>query len=158
MFETAEEFNRPESSFNRPQPEIANLISHRGIITEIESDVIRVSIIAESACASCHAKGFCSAADQKEKVIEARKPKSNSFKVGDNVLVTMKKVLGLQAVFYGYFFPFILLIITLLSTYEITGNQAIAGALCLLVLVPYYLTLYLMKEKLKSKFEFEIKS
>lgn len=134
------------------------LVSHRGVITEIEPDIIRVCIIAESACAACHAKGFCSAADQKEKVIEARNRKPNNFKIGDSVQVTMKKVTGLKAVLYGYFLPFIMLILTLLIIYEITGNQAIAGLSALFILIPYYFALYLLREKLKSGFEFELKS
>jgi sigma-E factor negative regulatory protein RseC len=134
------------------------LVSHRGIITEIEPDIIRVCIIAESACAACHAKGFCSVADQKEKVIEARNRKPNSYKIGDNVQVTMKKVTGLKAVLYGYFLPFIILMITLLLIFEITGNQAIAGLSALGILVPYYFGLYLLREKLKSGFEFEVRS
>jgi sigma-E factor negative regulatory protein RseC len=134
------------------------LVSHRGIITEIEPDVIRVCITAESACAACHAKGFCTIADQKEKVIEVRNRKPNNYKIGDSVQVTMKKVTGLKAVLYGYFLPFIILMITLLIIFEITKDQAIAGLSALFILIPYYFALYMLREKLKSDFEFELRS
>ncbi|MBE0637653.1 MAG: SoxR reducing system RseC family protein [Bacteroidales bacterium] len=158
MFKTTETSESIDSNIDELQTENINLITHSGFITEIDHDVIRVAIIAESACSSCHAKGFCSVADQKEKVIEARNRKPTNLKVGDQVQVTMKKSLGLRAVLYGYFLPFIMMIITLLTSYELTGKQGIAGIFALMVLVPYYFVLYLLKDKLKSQFEFEVKS
>jgi sigma-E factor negative regulatory protein RseC len=132
------------------------LISHKGIITGIDRDVIRVTILVESACASCHAKGFCTIADEKEKVIEAQNRQPNNFSVGEKVHVAMKKSLGLKAVFYGYFLPFLILIAVLLTAYEITSDEALSGITALAVLAPYYFGLYLMREKLKSGFQFEV--
>lgn len=133
------------------------LISHKGIITGIDRDVIRVTILVESACASCHAKGFCTIADEKEKVIEAHNRQPNNFSVGDTVHVAMKKALGLKAVFYGYFLPFLILIAVLLIAYEVTNDEALSGIAALAVLIPYYFGLYLMREKLKSGFQFEVR-
>ncbi|HNV51231.1 MAG: SoxR reducing system RseC family protein [Bacteroidales bacterium] len=133
------------------------LISHKGYITEIEQDLIRISIIAESACSGCHAKGFCSVADTQEKIIETPNPKTNIYKIGDQVEVTLKKSHGLKAVFYGYFLPFILVIISLLIIYKITKNQAVAGLISLTILIPYYIILYFLRKKMKSSFLFAIK-
>jgi sigma-E factor negative regulatory protein RseC len=131
-------------------------ISHTGRINEITRDSISISIISESACAACHAKGFCGAADSKEKVIEVKNTGINEHKVGDCVTIVMQKSMGLKAVFYGYILPFIILMATLLGTLNATNNEGLAGLLALLVLVPYYFSLYLLREKLKSKFEFRI--
>jgi sigma-E factor negative regulatory protein RseC len=132
------------------------LISHKGIISEIDRETIRVSIIVESACASCHAKGMCTIADTAEKVIEVRNRKPGQFKVGDNVQVAMKKSLGLKAVFYGYLLPFLVLLFTLLLVYESTGSEATAGSIALLILFPYYFGLYMLRDRLKARFEFDI--
>ncbi|HPE34987.1 MAG TPA: SoxR reducing system RseC family protein [Bacteroidales bacterium] len=132
------------------------IIMHRGIVKEIDNDVIRVSILSMSACASCHAKGYCTLADQKEKIIEAPNPHSAHFKIGDHVNVTMKKSMGTKAVFYGYFLPFILILSVLLIIYELTGNQGLAGLLALAVTLPYYAALYFFRNKLKSGFKFEL--
>lgn len=40
------------------------MIEHEGIIDHIDGDTAHVKIDSVSACASCHAKGVCSAADQ----------------------------------------------------------------------------------------------
>lgn len=157
MFNTTDEILKPDSVYDQENSDAGKLVSHRGVITEIDRDVIRVNIIAESACSACHAKGFCTAADQKEKVIEAPNRTPNSFRIGDNVEVTIKKSLGLKAVLYGYFLPFLVMIITLITTYDLTGNQGIAGISALIVLVPCYLVLYLVRDKLRSQFQFEVR-
>ncbi len=135
-----------------------DLISHKGYITAIESDKILVSIVSESACGTCHAKGFCSAADAKEKIIETPNLHPYTHRIGDQVEVTLRKSHGLKAVLFGYFLPFILLVTTLMAIHEITGNQGLAGLISLIILAPYYLVLYLFRSRLKSAFEFAIKS
>jgi sigma-E factor negative regulatory protein RseC len=135
---------------------IENQITHTGRINQITQTRIFVSIVSESACAACHAKGFCNVSDMKEKIIEVKNPVNGEHKTGDWVTITTKQSMGLKAVFYGYILPFIVLMATLLTTINTTGNEGLAGLLALLVLVPYYFALYLMREKLKSKFEFRI--
>lgn len=58
---------------------------------------------------------------------------------------------------YGYFLPFILVIISLLIIYKITKNQAVAGLISLTILIPYYIILYFLRKKMKSSFLFAIK-
>ena len=135
-----------------------DLVKHEGVISEITSELIRVSIVAQSACASCHAKGFCGAADQQEKVIDVKKSVAANQKVGDFVTVTMKRKLGNKAVLYGYFLPFVILMITLIGALIIVNDEGIAGLIALGVLVPYYFILYTLREKLKAGFEFHIES
>ena len=45
-------------------------VSHKGTVIEITEGNIKVEIINKSMCAACHAKGFCSAGDSKDKVID----------------------------------------------------------------------------------------
>lgn len=131
-------------------------ITHTGRINQITPNSILVSIVSESACAACHAKGFCGAADMKEKEIEVRSTGNEEHKIGECVTIVMERSMGLKAVLYGYILPFIILMATLLGTLEATSNEGLAGLFALLVLAPYYFALYMMREKLKSKFEFRI--
>ncbi|MCF8364189.1 MAG: SoxR reducing system RseC family protein [Bacteroidales bacterium] len=133
-----------------------DLVKHQGIISEISRENIKVSIIAQSACASCHAKGFCSAADMQEKIIDVKNPGNFDQKAGDFVTITMKKKLGNKAVLYGYFLPFILLMATLIGSLSYFEDEGLAGLASLAVLIPYYFALYLLKDKLKESFEFQI--
>lgn len=133
-----------------------DLVKHQGVISEITKDNIRVSIIAQSACASCHAKGFCGAADMQEKFIDVKNYGVANQKVGEFVTVTMKRKLGTKAVLYGYFLPFVLLLITLIFALSIFEDEGIAGLISLGVLIPYYFGLYLLRDRIKQGFEFHI--
>ncbi len=134
------------------------LVKHKGIISDIDRENIRVSIIAQSACASCHAKGFCSAADMQEKFIDVKNNGNIDKKPGDFVTITMRRKLGNRAVFFGYFLPFVLLMLTLVSTLSYFDDEGIAGLASLAILVPYYFVLYLLRDKLKEGFEFHIEN
>jgi len=132
-----------------------DIVRHKGIISEISDDVIKVNIIAESACASCHAKGYCGVADMKEKVIEVRNQPGNEQMKGDFVNVTMKKKQGIKAVIYGYFLPFLILLATLIIATSVM-NEGIAGLVAISVLIPYYTGLYFLRHRIKNDFEFQI--
>jgi len=46
------------------------MIEHEGIIEKIRGNHITVRILQQSACGACHAKGMCTAADTKEKLVD----------------------------------------------------------------------------------------
>ena len=130
-------------------------IEHKGRIDSIDGNKINVSFLALSGCASCHAKGVCSAADMQEKSVEVF-DYTNQYTTGQEVNVTLKQSLGFRALFLGYVLPFILVLFTLIILTIITNNEAISGIGALIVLVPYYLVLFLLKSKIRKKFTFAI--
>lgn len=131
-------------------------ITHPGIVQDIDSNRIHVRILSMSACASCHAKGMCTIADMEEKVIDVRRTGKQTYKVGDKVVLVMKKSLGSKAVLLGYFIPFLILISSLIIFLSLTDNELFAALLSIGLLVPYYLLLFLLKDKLSKTFEFSI--
>ena len=132
------------------------MIEHRGIIEHIVDDVAHVKINSISACASCHAKGACSAADQEEKFLDVPLHGAH-YRQGDPVYVQVAKRLGLKAVALGYVYPFLLLLAVLAGTLTAGAGELQAGSLALLSLVPYYLALYLFRNRISSTFTFSIK-
>ncbi len=135
-----------------------NPIEHKGIIDNIDCDKIYVRILSQSACASCHARGSCPVSKLKEKIIEINKTKSNNYKIGEAVKVTMAKSLGTKAVLLAYFFPFIVLLLSLIILINFTGNQGLSGLISIGLLIPYYLILYFYRNKIKKTFKFQIKN
>lgn len=133
----------------------SNSIEHKGRIDSIDGNKINVSFIALSSCASCHAKGVCTAADMQEKTIEVF-DFSNQYQVGEEVNVTLKQALGFRALFLGYVLPFILVLTLLILLTALTHNEAIAGIGALSVLVPYYAVLFILRNKIRKKFTFTI--
>ena len=131
-------------------------IRHSGIVKRIDDDFVYVSIVSQSACASCHAKGACNITDLNEEVVEVPRRDSSHHEVGDRVEVAMRKSQGTRAVMLGYLVPFLLVIVTLILALVLLGNEGLAGMLALAVLIPYYLLLYLRRNRLKRTFTFSI--
>lgn len=132
------------------------LIEHEGIIEQIEGDVAHIKINSESACAACHAKGVCGAADQEEKFLDIPLFGAH-YILGENVQVQVAQNLGFRAVLLGYVYPFLLLMAVLIGLILLGMNEQRAGLISLLSLIPYYLALYMARKRIETKFTFSIK-
>jgi len=132
------------------------MIEHEGIIDRIEGELAHVKIQSESACASCHAKGVCSAADQEEKHLDVPL-RGIEFKPGEVVQVQVSRHMGFRAVALGYVYPFLLLMAVLISFTVAGTGELRAGTYALLSVVPYYLVLYLLRKRIGSAFTFSMK-
>ncbi len=133
------------------------LVEHTGYIEEVNLNQVRVRIISESACASCHAKGACTAADMKEKNVDVYTNKSSQYKPGQKVTIQGEKSLGLKASLLAYIFPFILVFIVLFISYGLTKSEGIAGILSLAILIPYFLVIKYISPRLQKTFTFKLK-
>ncbi len=131
------------------------VIEHLGRIEAITATDIRVVIISQSACASCHAKGACVASDVAEKQVVIYKPYHN-YTVGETVKVTMKQSLGYKALFLGYILPLIVVLVSLFVFHGVGLSEAKAGLLALGVLLPYYLLLFIFRKRIDKEFHFDI--
>ncbi|MEA3460848.1 MAG: SoxR reducing system RseC family protein [Bacteroidota bacterium] len=132
------------------------MIEHEGIIEQIDGDVAHVKIESVSACASCHAKGVCSAADQEEKYLDVPLHGA-SYRPGDPVQVQVAKRMGFRAVALGYVYPFFLVMLVLIASIAMGAPELRAGTFALISVVPYYLVLYLFRKRIESSFTFSIK-
>jgi len=98
-------------------------------------------------------------AEVADKVVEVDQGQNQKqFKTGDYVTVSLKKSSGYRALFLGYLLPFILVLATLIATFNLTGNEALAALLSLGITVPYYTLLYAKRDVIKSSFRFFIKN
>ena len=89
-----------------------NTIKHLGIVENIQGSHLSVRIVQTSACAACSAKGHCSSADSKDKIIDIIDTAA-SWKVGDKVMVVGEMSMGMMAVVLAFVLPFVLLIVSL---------------------------------------------
>lgn len=132
-------------------------VVHDGIVDKVEGNKVFVNIVSMSACVSCHAKGLCNMSEIQEKNIEAEKPDSWEPKSGDRVNLEMEEKMGSKAVLLGYFYPFLLVLISLIALTATGVEEGISGLISLFLLIPYYVILYLSKDKLKKDFAFRIR-
>ena len=128
------------------------LISHEGKVVSVEDGKVRVKILSISACASCHAKGSCSAADMSEKYIDALP--EGKIESGENVNVIIEERLGWVALFYGILLPFLILVTTLFTLTASGKSEPFSALVSLASLIPYYALLYLLRGKFEKKFMF----
>ena len=130
-----------------------NTIKHLGIVENIQGSHLSVRIVQTSACAACSAKGHCSSADSKDKIIDIIDTAASSYQVGEKVMVVGETSMGMMAVLLA----FVLLIFSLFLLMALIENELYVALLSLAVLIPYYFVLWLNKTRLKQQFSFTIK-
>ncbi|NLX80692.1 MAG: SoxR reducing system RseC family protein [Proteiniphilum sp.] len=134
------------------------MIEHRGVITSITDNKVSVKILQQSACSSCHAKGACTAADSKEKMVDVT-DNTGSYRVNDQVTVVGQKSMGYKAVLWAFVIPIIIIIsILILSSSVLKLGEVEAALTTIISLVPYYAILYLLRNRMADSFKFTIKN
>ena len=131
-------------------------ISHEGIVTKITDDELEIKILAQSACAACHAKSACGMGEQAEKVLIVPRPKDRDFALNQKVNVRMAIGQGNKAAVLAYLIPIVLLLAVLFVCLGLGMNEGLAALVSIIALVPYYIVLYLRRDKLKKRFEYSI--
>lgn len=135
---------------------MSNDICHNGIVQEVKDDEVIVRILAQSACAACHAKSMCNLSDMKEKIIEVKKQAHYNYKPGDQVKIIMTQGKGFRALLLGYLLPFSILMVALVTILAITNDEGLAGLVSIGLMIPYYIILWLRRDKIKQRFEFRL--
>ena len=134
-------------------------VEHEGIIREISEDYITVEIVNKSACAACHAKGFCVAGEEETRYVDVPYNIDTlvvDYKVGDKVNLVLNQSLGVSAVFISYAIPLVILILFLLILSNTGLNELAVGLLSLAGVGIYYFFVYLFRDRLERIFTISI--
>ena len=129
-------------------------ITHKGRIVAIDPDITTIEIIAESACASCHAKGLCGLGEEKVKQIQVRTSAWTPRQVGDEVEVVLKKSMGYKAVFIAYGLPLVVLFVALMLLGALGVGELWAGLGALGAVAVCYFVLFLFRNKISKDYSF----
>ncbi|MBQ2543566.1 MAG: SoxR reducing system RseC family protein [Bacteroidales bacterium] len=132
-------------------------ITHKGRIVAIDPDITTIEIIAESACASCHAKGLCGLGEEKVKQIQVRTSAWTPRQVGDEVEVVLKKSMGYKAVFIAYGLPLVVLFAALMLLGALGVGELWAGLGALGAVAVCYFVLFLSRNKISKDYSFFLK-
>ena len=132
-------------------------IPHKGRIVAIDPDITTIEIIAESACASCHAKGLCGLGEEKVKQIQVRTSAWTPRQVGDEVEVVLKKSMGYKAVFIAYGLPLVVLFVALMLLGALGVGELWAGLGALGAVAVCYFVLFLFRNKISKDYSFFLK-
>jgi positive regulator of sigma E activity len=130
-------------------------ITHEGIVQEVRDNIITVSFVSQSACSLCNLKNICTLSESEVKNLEIIS-QENNYHVGERVTVVLSQSSGFHAVFLGYILPLLIVCISLILLLKLTNNEAFAGLTSILMLVPYYLILWLLRRVIKKNFKFRL--
>ncbi len=135
---------------------MSNKIKHNGVVDGVEEGCVRVRILQSSACSACKVAAHCNASETKEKIIEVQVADADRYQRGDSVIVVADTAVGFRASLYGYLLPLILMVVSLVAVLKITQSEGYAAMSALGILIPYYVGLYLLRNKLRNKLSFSI--
>ena len=133
-------------------------ITHRGRIVSITPEFTTVEIVSESACAACHAKGLCSLGDSKVKQVEVPTRGWDNYTVGQEVSVVLRATMGHKAVWLAYVVPLLVLVAALLGTLAAGGSELLAGLAAIGAVGLYYGVIWLLRDRLRKDYIFNIKA
>ena len=131
-------------------------ISHEGIITKISDNELEIKILAQSACALCHAKSACGMGEQTEKILIVPRPEGKEFTLMQNVNVIMSIGQGNKAAVLAYLIPIVLLLAVLFICLGLGLGEGLSALISIVALIPYYIVLYMQRDKLRKRFEYRI--
>ena len=135
---------------------MSNKITHSGIVKSIVDGCIKVQIVQTSACAACKVASHCNAAESKIKIVDVFTADTQSYQIGQAVTVWASKDVANRALLLGFGAPFLLLICVLMIALKLSGDEGVAALVALASLVPYYLGLWLMKNRIQQQIAFHI--
>ena len=133
-----------------------HIIRHSGVVESIEDGCIHIRITQTSACAACKVAGYCNAAESKEKIIDVYCDDVAAYSIGQAVVVTTTGQVAARALLWGFGFPFLLLVVVLFLTWLLTAHEGWAALCALVSLIPYYMVLWLMRDKMSQQLAFSI--
>ena len=132
-------------------------ISHKGIVRSVSERETVVEIVSTSACASCSAKGLCTASEAaKKEIVVMTDPQKPCF-AGEEVDVVLAESLGLKAVLISYVVPLSILLIFVVSLSYTNVHEVLAGLAGLAAAGVYYLILYFNRDSISKEYSFQIR-
>ena len=133
-----------------------NNIQHEGIIQSIDGLKVTVKMTVSSACAGCHAKGICGAADSRDKVVVAQNMSGADFSIGETVTVQLQQTLAMKAVVICYLVPFIVLFASFCLMYLVCSAEWVNVLVALSLTALYYIILWFFRKKIEKTVTFVV--
>lgn len=133
------------------------IIEHKGKVVGVHPDSVEVSVHSETACATCHAKSICGTDAGKEKLILVMTPEAPYYHEGEEVVVSIGRAMGFQAVTIAYILPFVFVLAMLLILLHAGYGELLSGGSALGVLCLYYLMIYLFRSRIAKEITFKIR-
>ena len=134
---------------------MSSKVTHEGIIEAINNRHISVRIIQQAACASCKVAAHCNASDTKVKIVDVYADSSH-LTVGQKIVVSTSGSAVKNALLIGFLFPLFMIVFLIVFSKVLGKTDDIAALLALGSLIPYYIIVWLFRNKIAQKITFHI--
>ena len=120
-----------------------------GIISAIDGDEIKVTVLCQSACTQCSQHKICPIEVLKKTVVIKEKTPDN-YHVGDKVTLELSSSKAMWCLGIAYGIPLVLLVSIVVMGSILEVSEIKIGILALCALIPYYLCLPFFNSRLKK--------
>ncbi|MEZ3442041.1 SoxR reducing system RseC family protein [uncultured Alistipes sp.] len=131
-------------------------ITHPGVVRSVEPGIVRVAIVANSACHSCRARQACGMSESAEKMVDVETSDYARYAAGDAVTVGAEQRMGARAVLLAYGGAFVVLMGVLIAAQSLGVNDGASALLSVAGVALYYFVVYLFRDRIKNTIHFTI--
>lgn len=131
-------------------------ISHSGIVDSIDGCSVRVRILQTSACTGCKIASHCNASEMKVKTVDVYCTDAAAYQVGQQVVVSTSMKVANRALLVGFGLPLLVLLVTLVVARALDCDEATAGLTAVAMLVPYFLMVWVLRDRIGRSVTFQI--
>lgn len=126
----------------------------------VKEGLVRVRILQASACSACKVASKCHTAESKEKIIDVTVEGHEAFnwKKGQAVTVCTSGTMAGRALLLGFGVPLLIMLIVLVATLAVGCSEGMAALLMIASLIPYYIGLWLFRNRIARTISFQIES
>jgi sigma-E factor negative regulatory protein RseC len=118
--------------------------------------MVIVSVMPESACAGCHAKGICGERGDKREIV-VKTPYASEYTPGERVIVALERNrMGVMSVVWSYVVPLVVLLGVLFGTKAFRVDDGIAAVSSMAAMSLYFVALYFMRKMFDRIIKFTI--
>ncbi len=132
-------------------------VKHTGRVVSVDPQVTKVEIERTSACSSCHARELCGFSESEKKIVDVPTSGFDPHDIGDEVVVCMKRSMGMKAVWIAYVAPLIVLMAAILILSAFSLGELVTGLCAIAAVAVYYIVILCFRKKLNNEFIFYIK-
>jgi len=133
-------------------------VRHQGTVLAVEGTRVSVRIVQMAACAGCQVASQCHVHDMKEKVVEAECNGPTLPQVGDSVAVVASAATARRSLLLAFGYPLLLMLCVLVCMTLGRQDEDITALVMLGVLIPYYIILWFMRDRIRQKLSFWIEN
>ncbi len=131
-------------------------MEHIAVVENVEPGWVGVVIRPQSACSACAARQVCGTGEGDERRIMIHTDEAEEYAVGEEVAVSVERVMGMRAVAISYIYPFLLMLAILLVLLGVGASEALAGLSALGSLAVYYIVVRQLRGKIEKQIVFTI--